>query len=157
MSNLLGKSLQLLADKELGGNWAELSRRSGVPTTTLQSIKEGTRAREDTIVRISSAFGLSIDWLLTGEGPMRRNDSSEVKASPGKTQNSDECIEDVLAALVKLEDWLAGRGGAITDPKVKAHAVKLVYEAWERAEKRNDASEGPDRDLENILGRLMDR
>ena len=63
-SDRLAKSV----DDFAGGNWAELARRAGLTRSTLQQIKNGADPRGDTLLRISRALDVSVDWLLSGEG-----------------------------------------------------------------------------------------
>lgn len=74
MDNLSSR-LEYLVNSKLSSNWAELARKSGLTPSTIQQIKDGGDARGNTLLRISNALQISIDWLLTGEGEMYRKET----------------------------------------------------------------------------------
>lgn len=91
MPNFFKDQLEVFVNKQFNGNWAKAAQHAGMAATTLQSSKEGAKPREDTIVRIAKAFNLSCDWLLTGEGPMLRNeiiDRHPIDRTPALSQES---------------------------------------------------------------------
>lgn len=62
--------LDNLIGNEKPFSWAA---KVGIPPATFSRIyNEGGQAKSDALMRISEITGCSIDWLLTGEGPMRR-------------------------------------------------------------------------------------
>ncbi len=48
---------------------AAFARQSGFASSTIDNILKGTIPRADNAVRIARALGVSVEWLLTGEGP----------------------------------------------------------------------------------------
>lgn len=132
------------------GKVPALSKMCGISQSTLRSYigSDGKSGKAsipnlNNVIDIASAAGVNFLWLATGEGEMS-----------GDTSYSSVCIDDVLAAMKHLEEWLAIRRGTM-DPDIKVYAVKLLYESWATKEKYND--ETPDRDLEKVLEKLMNR
>lgn len=75
MTKNLFDRLDSSVKEKLNGNWAELARITGLTPSTLQGIKEGKDPRANTLLRISDALNISIDWLLSGQGAMYRGQS----------------------------------------------------------------------------------
>ena len=68
----LGDRLKL-ALAEIGGTLAEAAKRSGIPYRSLQNYTAASselaqQPGAEALFKIRKAFGISIDWLLTGEG-----------------------------------------------------------------------------------------
>ena len=53
------------------GDAAEVSRRSDVPYASLRAYLNGRQPKPAALVAIARAAGFRLDWLMTGEGPMR--------------------------------------------------------------------------------------
>ncbi|MCX8145126.1 MAG: helix-turn-helix domain containing protein [Azovibrio sp.] len=51
---------------------AAFARRCGMPEATIRSYLEGKKPVYDKLARIADAAGVSLEWLATGRGPMRR-------------------------------------------------------------------------------------
>lgn len=73
MTKNLFERLDLVIGEKLNGKWSELAKATGLTPSTLQGIKEGKDPRGNTLLRISDALNVSIDWLLTGQGTMYRD------------------------------------------------------------------------------------
>ncbi len=68
--NELSKNLRLLMT-EFGINLKQLSKKTGIPYTTLQNYTRKINIPDAlNLMKIASVFGVSINWLLTGEGSM---------------------------------------------------------------------------------------
>lgn len=64
--------LSAIIGKESPFAWAE---RIGIPKGTFHRVwNEGTVPGPDHLRRIAEKTGITIDWLLTGDGPMKRED-----------------------------------------------------------------------------------
>ncbi len=78
---------------------SEASEKSGVPYRSLQNYLRGEREPSaEALTSICARLGISIDWLLTGEGGMLRKVESSSSA-PGMTPRQ--------AALVELFEALS--------------------------------------------------
>jgi hypothetical protein len=53
------------------GQAAEIARRAEIPYGSLRDALAGTQMRPTALVRLARAAGVRLDWLMTGEGPMR--------------------------------------------------------------------------------------
>jgi DNA-binding phage protein len=60
----------------LAGNGNELARRAGMPRRTLENYLSGDHEpRLGRIVQIARATGVSVNWLVTGDGPMMASET----------------------------------------------------------------------------------
>jgi transcriptional regulator with XRE-family HTH domain len=76
-----------LALKECGMTQQALSTASGIPYRSVQHYTAGTQMPgSEALIKIRTATGASIDWLLTGEGEQLYNAS---KAQPRPLELSD--------------------------------------------------------------------
>ena len=64
--------LEFVVKDKLDGNWAELSRKSGLGASTLHQIRNGADPKASSLKRICGALGISMDWLTTGEGQITK-------------------------------------------------------------------------------------
>ena len=74
--------LILLIEKVSDGNVSNFAFKSGVPQQTLHNYTKGRIPSGEQLYNICSNIGVDINWLLTGEGPMFRD---EMEASAGPT------------------------------------------------------------------------
>lgn len=65
---------------KLIGNESERSfaQRAGISAGGLRALLKGGKPTLDTLLGIARSNEINLDWLATGEGPMRRGDSSQV-------------------------------------------------------------------------------
>ncbi|MGV6473551.1 helix-turn-helix domain-containing protein [Azotobacter vinelandii] len=67
------------AVESMGLSLKQAAVKCEIPYSSLQNWVGGHREpRPDALITIGSRLGISIDWLLTGEGPMRRGETSAV-------------------------------------------------------------------------------
>ena len=72
MNSELISRLKLLIAGEKPYSWAA---KVGITQATFNRIwKEGVSPKGEILLLIAEKTGCSIDWLLTGEGPMKRGD-----------------------------------------------------------------------------------
>ena len=73
-----------LASDAVGG-LTNVSRMCGIPRRTLDNYRVGgSEPRVTDIPKIAQALGVYIEWLVSGEGPMRPDD-----APPAQPQGAD--------------------------------------------------------------------
>jgi transcriptional regulator with XRE-family HTH domain len=53
------------------GDAADVSRRSGVPYASLRAYMNGRQPKAAALVALARAAGVRIEWLMTGDGPVR--------------------------------------------------------------------------------------
>lgn len=83
--------LSLLIGAEQPFAWAS---RIGIPGATFNRMwNDGTAPKADHLATISKATGCSIDWLLTGEGDMRRG---LVEYPLGETLKNGDILSDTV-------------------------------------------------------------
>ncbi|EIU1687327.1 helix-turn-helix domain-containing protein [Pseudomonas aeruginosa] len=67
------------AVESLGLTLKQAAERCEIPYSSMQNWAGGHREpRPDALITIGSRLGISIDWLLSGEGPMRRGEAGQV-------------------------------------------------------------------------------
>lgn len=80
----------------------ELSELSAIPYRSLQNYLRGEREpNADALITLKTHLGISIDWLLTGNGSMILNEESEeaAQASNSSFSNSDLTLLELLNQL----------------------------------------------------------
>ncbi|MCM2317966.1 MAG: helix-turn-helix domain-containing protein [Pseudomonas sp.] len=94
----IGKRIRMAIDA-LGLTIRQASELTGISYSSLQNwIGEHREPRPDALITIGSRLGISIDWLLTGEGPMRREEATpavaaEEPAAPGISPREAAMLE----------------------------------------------------------------
>ncbi|MBF0213022.1 MAG: helix-turn-helix transcriptional regulator [Magnetococcales bacterium] len=137
----LTRRLNFLCEQHFEGRWANLHRASGVPQANLSGYKEGKEPNLDALTRIARACKVTTDWLLTGEGPMTKEEESalelqtkatahvqryDVKAAAGAGCISDYAAEDGLMAFD--EEWLVREMGLVPS---KAAVIKVFGDSMD--------------------------
>jgi phage repressor protein C with HTH and peptisase S24 domain len=70
------------AVREAGGTSA-VAKRGGIPLGTLNNYLAGRDLRAEGLVALARATGVRLEWLATGEGPMRAGDAAEAPLASG--------------------------------------------------------------------------
>lgn len=111
MTTISERVREVLALRDI--NERELSRRAGLSEAHINKIvqKKDGRPSAETVAKISAAAGVSLVWLITGEGPIE----AAAPASAGPTDDSRRRLETALgqafnAARHHLADLDAVRG-----------------------------------------------
>ena len=68
MAGFAARLSQIIA--EFGSRYA-LAKASGIPATTLQKYALGSKPGMDSLVVLARVANVDLNWLLTGQGPMR--------------------------------------------------------------------------------------
>lgn len=88
------------AVESLGLTLKQAAERCEIPYSSMQNWAGGHRdPRPDALITIGSRLGISIDWLLSGEGPMRRAGAGLEKESA-----SDPREQALLALWRELDE-----------------------------------------------------
>ncbi|BAK76458.1 transcriptional regulator [Pseudogulbenkiania sp. NH8B] len=94
------------AREELGVPRNESSSVVGVSLSTFQAWEAGEREPDATKLSIFARhYGISADWLLFGEGPMRKGEAEVAAPSPQREPSPCIC-QDTLGNPVSLEDFV---------------------------------------------------
>lgn len=142
-SEASGLPARLKRCAELAGNGDALAQKAAVPRRTLETYLSGrAEPKASRLVAIAGAVDVSLDWLLTGEGPMERGGDHAytpreqgAAARPGvaeaaETVGLDHLDEDTLvAAVVAVEEVMAEEGWEL-DPRTKGQIVGLLYDMY---------------------------
>lgn len=97
----------------LGENtWAVYERREKLP--------------QDNVLEMLSGRGFSIDWLISGEGCMKKDQSRIIEQI---TPRSDISIlnQDILESVIEGLEISISRSGRLLKPKQKAKVVSTLY------------------------------
>lgn len=90
------------AVEKLGLTLKQAADKTGIPYSSLQNWAGGHREpRPEALITLGSQLGISIDWLLTGEGPMRRGEMQS-EAAPAVADNPRE--QALLALWRELDE-----------------------------------------------------
>lgn len=143
-SEALERGGRLREAVRLGGGAAEISRRTGIPDSTLGGYMAGREMKFGNAVALAEATGVRLDWLATGAGPMREGDAPAVApADPEKP------AERPLFGMVKVDRLVQALRGAQAssggDERLFAHLVVVLYDQLTEAERARAPEDFPQR------------
>lgn len=109
---------------ELAGSGDALSRKTAIPRRTLETYLTGaTEPKASRLVAIARAADVTVEWLATGEGPMR--EGGEASAAAPASAGIDRSL---LAAVHKGVAEAHGAGGAAMSAESLADEVARIYD-----------------------------
>lgn len=83
----------------------QAAERSGIPYSSLQNWAGGHRdPRPDALINLGSQLGISIDWLLTGEGEMLRQNAAQHGPQEERGEYAMPSAERELLAVYRALD-----------------------------------------------------
>jgi phage repressor protein C with HTH and peptisase S24 domain len=97
--------------EELGLTQPYLAGKVGVSLGSVQNYERGKLPLGEHLVNLAAALGCSIDWLLTGEGPINRTGEGTV---------SQPCDSDLVMVPKVVARLSAGTGSLETSAEIKA-------------------------------------
>jgi len=98
------------------------AEKSGIPYRSMQNYLSGEREPGvDALTAMNTQLGISVDWLLTGEGRMRRGETTEMA-----TETPRESA--VLALLRQLQDDDQQEIQLVVQGKKRLHDVERRLE-----------------------------
>ncbi len=71
--NLLSR-LKRLIDAHADGKYTVFAKKLGIPVGTFYNIMKGQVPNAEHLFHISEIFGISLDWLITGDGEVYKKD-----------------------------------------------------------------------------------
>lgn len=139
---------------EAGGQ-TSLARAAGVSLSGLQRYLAGSEPSRRNLVKIAQAAGVHVQWLATGEGPVRPGERSvavvEPEGGPVAHRPAGELGEDFVLLPRYQVRAAAGAGGAIVSEQIVDH---LAFRAdWIRQRLRRNPA---DLFLFEIMGDSME-
>lgn len=113
------------AFRDAGGQ-ASVARRAGVSDRTLSRLMSGQSVRRSTFLTIADAAQVSPEWLLSGDGPIRRG-LAEAPLAPIPPARSGGNL--VSAADFGMQDWLKSAVAALGGAEQAAVRAMLPLES----------------------------
>jgi transcriptional regulator with XRE-family HTH domain len=91
-----------------------VSRKSGVPLRTVQNYLDGRGLKFGPLITLATATGVSLDWLATGDGPMKSADFPEA-AAPRAVGLADhqQAIATIKTVGDRLKATIEDAGGPL--------------------------------------------
>lgn len=133
------------AVRAAGGNKA-VAARVPMPVSTLNRYIAGRDMKASALVSLAQATGVRLEWLATGEGPMRPAEAGGDTGQPSRQQlgtpaaapreplfsqiNADRLADAYVAALQAL----AARGHTNPEPRRVMQVTILLYDELTEAE-----------------------
>lgn len=106
MSENLGERLRLVRDSVLKEARSVTAEKLGVSLVSIQNYENGTREPSATfVVNFAKMAGVSLEWLLLGEGQMLKQAASEVASGSGSDSGHCVCL-DTLGNPVDLDEFV---------------------------------------------------
>ncbi len=132
--NGIGTRIEEVA-KAVGGKRA-LANKTGIHETQLyRYISEANLPSASGLVLMAKEGGVSLDWLLTGEGPKLTSgpDPANSHQNPSETggpvaAGADSIDQDLLGDVVYILEDLQQREGEDWGPAAKAELIVAVYD-----------------------------
>lgn len=106
MSENLGERLRLVRDSVLKEARSVTAEKLGVSLVSIQNYENGIREPSATfVVNFAKMAGVSLEWLLLGEGQMLKQAASEVASGSGSDSGHCVCL-DTLGNPVDLDEFV---------------------------------------------------
>lgn len=94
--NELVNRLLFLVDKHAGGKHTIFAKNANIPASTFQGYLQGRTPHPDHLLRIRETYGVSIDWVLAGLGPVYINEITTEGAGGGPPVDEDPAVAELL-------------------------------------------------------------
>ncbi len=105
--------------KRQGITQQEIGNTLGTSQSYINSLFSGRNPiGKSTAQKLSDAYGLSVAWLLTGEGPMMAADVSDSAGNNGVAGNGNTAT-DLIALLVEANRQLTEQNIKLTEQNAK--------------------------------------
>lgn len=136
------------AVRQAGGPLA-VAQASGIPKGTIFSYQRGRDMKVGGLVRLAEATGVRLEWLATGQGPMRPGEAPSAPAAPPTPPAPAPAAEPFrVFGKVKIDRleqaWNAAVAGAQGNKRLALHLMLVLYDELsadsERTEKAHETS-----------------
>jgi len=110
------------------GTAQTVAGRSGIPKGTLNGYATGRAMSFENAIAFAKATGVSLEWLATGEGPMRPGEAQETNVSEGFSLRQHGNMEALAAAYMGAVSTLAQAGRDTQHAPSIARMMALIYD-----------------------------
>jgi hypothetical protein len=141
------RAMRLRQAVDSAGGTVAIARQLGMPIGTLSRYRRGREMKVSAMIQLAQATGVQLEWLATGEGPMRAGEPPPA-ARPAAAQ--PEPLR--LFGRVRIDRLVDAYEGALAttkgaDKRLTMHLTVLLYdqltEAAEARENRGAAGLDP--------------
>lgn len=107
--NKLAGRLLLLAERHADGKHTIFAKKADIPASTFQGYLQGRSPHPDHLLRLRETYGVSIDWILSGDGPVYLGEG--VSGGGGGKQGT--AADEDFVHIPRYEVAASAGGGAI--------------------------------------------
>lgn len=111
---------------------ADLAKRLGVEPHTVSTWRKRETIPHEKLITFCDTEGISLDWLLTGKGPVKRR--KRVGRSIGKAHPREFYDPQLLREIVETVEEIFQREHLSLRPAKKAELITLLYEELQKEE-----------------------
>lgn len=108
-----------------------IADRSGVPKGTINAYLRGGEMKLSNAVALAAATGVSLEWLATGQGPMKPGEPVNPQETAPQRQLSlwrDTNMDTLIAAYRSAVQTLVNAGKDETDPASVMRITAVLYD-----------------------------
>ncbi|RMH29601.1 MAG: hypothetical protein D6693_01745 [Planctomycetota bacterium] len=116
-----------------GRTYRALGDLTDFNSETVRRYMQGQAPSVEFVAAFCEGLGLNVDWLLTGRGPMRRD---EVRAQALKESNPSELLSAVAGGLEEVSDRLERVERFVQSLEARVRAELCALEEKGRARRR---------------------
>ncbi|MBF5094708.1 helix-turn-helix transcriptional regulator [Azospirillum sp. INR13] len=130
----IGLTARLRQCVEMVGSGDELSRRTGIPRRSLENYLSGkTTPKLKPIIAIAKTAGVQLEWLATGDGPMRPEGVKHCALpTDSNTEQPLPLLRPILEGTIEGLELALQRLGKQLTAKEKARVVSALYSIHHR-------------------------
>ena len=91
---------------KLGETQKHIAEMAGINLRTYINYEQGERETPVSVVVVYSSLGVNSNWLLTGEGEMKRgkSEANEVASEAVEALSEDRMLEKIVLMLAEMSD-----------------------------------------------------
>jgi transcriptional regulator with XRE-family HTH domain len=122
----------------LGFNGTEMASAAGVNRDTWRRYEAGDLPNGETLSKLA-ALGFSVDWILTGNGPMRlglAEESAAFEGAPSAPPIASDLLMQIFEALARLNHEEKQRVPPAGHAKIVAQLYNDLSQITDEAERR---------------------
>lgn len=117
----------------------DVADRAGIPIGTLNHYLRGREMRAASAARIAQATGVRLEWLATGEGPMRAGMVIGPPSVAGTAEHAPPATPFRLFGNVRIDRLVQAYEGAMAstrgnDRRLTMHLTVVLYDQLTEAE-----------------------